>query len=150
MAPVVVTAWSGTVDNDWYKKAEELLSRISDDFVSYSYKSVGLFGVLKITSKTTSSEFTFKVDAKGKTRGVLRVMAEDTYVFLLFLMALSKVAPFELADEENKTIRISCNPENPLFKNISASAGELDELGTILGITIPDKKRYVPGATAFF
>lgn len=149
-APIVVATWVGTVNSDWYQKAEELLNHILDEYVSFSFKGVGLFGDLKITSKTTSSELTFKVDAKGKTRGVLRTMADDTYVFLLFLMALSKVAPFELADEESQITRISCNPDNPLFKNLKVSHDKLNELGILLGIAIPDKKRYIPGAAAFF
>lgn len=148
--PIILATWVGTVNNDWYQKAEELLNLLSDEYVSYSHKGVGLFVELKITSNTTSSELIFKVDAKGKTRGVLRVMAEDTYVFLLFLMALSKVAPFNLADEESQIPRMTCNPDNPFFKNLSVPYDKINEIGIILGIAIPDNKRYIPGAAAFF
>jgi len=149
VAPIIVATWSGTVNSDWYDKAEELLKRL-DGYVTYSFKGVGLFGDLKILSKTTTSNLTFKVDAQGKTRGVLRVMEDDTYVFLLFIMALSKVAPFQLAGEDSQITRISCNPDNPIFKNLSFTHDKLDELGVLLGVGISMKKRLVPGAAAFF
>lgn len=148
-APVVIATWAGVVNNDWYLKAEELLNTI-DEYVSYSSNGVGLFVNLKITSKTTSSELVFKVDAKGKARGVLRLMEDDTYVFLLFLMALSKVAPFALADEYSQIPRMACNPNNHFFKNLNVPFDKINEVGVILGIAIPDKKRYMPGCAAFF
>jgi hypothetical protein len=148
--PVIVTTWAGTVSNDWYTKAEEILKVLESEYITYAYKSLGNFGELKISSKTTTSEITFKVDAKGRAKGVLRVMDEDTYVFLLFIMALSKVAPFTLADDSNQTTRINCNPDNPLFKNLSVPHDKLEDLGVLLKIAISDKQRRIPGSAAFF
>lgn len=149
-APVIVTTWAGTVGNDWYAKAEELLKLLEGEYIHYSYKGIGNFGELKISSVKTTSEITFKVDAKGRTKGVLRVMDEDTYVFLLLIMALSKVAPFTLADESNQTTRINCNPDNPLFENLIVPYDKLEELGVLLKIAISDKQRRIPGSVAFF
>lgn len=149
VAPIIVATWSGTVNNDWYEKAEELL-KLLDEYVNYSFKGVGLFGELKISSKATTSNLTFKVGADGKTRGVLRVMEDDTFVFLLFIMALSRVAPFQLAGEDSQITRISCNPDNPIFKNLVFTHDKLNEVGVLLGIAISMKKRLVPGAAAFF
>jgi len=140
--PVIVTTWAGTVTNDWYTKAEELLKLLEGEYIKYSHKGIGNLVELKITSLTTTSEITFK--------GVLRVMDEDTYVFLLFIMALSKVAPFSMADESNQTTRINCNPNNPLFKNLIVPHDKLEELGELLGISISDKKRRIKGSVAFF
>ena len=148
--PVIVTTWAGTVTNDWYTKAEELLKLLEGEYIKYSHKGIGNLVELKITSLTTTSEITFKTDAKGRAKGVLRVMDEDTYVFLLFIMALSKVAPFSLADESNQTTRINCNPNNPLFKNLIVPHDKLEELGELLGISISDKKRRIKGSVAFF
>lgn len=150
ITPVLVTTWAGTVNNDWYAKAEELLKLLEGEYFTSTHKSLGNLVELKISSKTTTSEIVFKVDAKGRTKGVLRVMDEDTYVFLLFIMALSKVAPFTLADETNQTTRINCNPDNPLFKNLTVPYDKLEELGVLLGIAISDKKRRIPGSAIFF
>jgi|GEM_PF-5672059 hypothetical protein len=149
-APIIITTWAGSVSDDWYPKAEELLKLLESEYITYSFKGVGLFGELKISSKTTTSEIIFKVDAKGRTKGVLRLMDEDTYVFLLLIMAFSKVVPFTLVDEGGKTSRISCNPDNYLFKDLSVPQDKLDELGILLGIAISDKQRQIPGAAAFF
>lgn len=149
-APVIVTTWAGTVSDDWYAKAEEILKLLASEYINYSFKNVGNFGELKISSKTTTSAIIFKVDAKGRTKGVLRVMDEDTYVFLLLIMALSKVVPFSLADESNQTTRINCNPDNPLFKSVVVPYDKLEELGVLLKIAISDKQRRIPGSAAFF
>ncbi len=148
--PVIVATWAGTVNNDWYEKAEELLKTVLNEYFTYSFKGVGLFGDLKIVSKQTSSQLTFNVDAKGKTRGVVKKMGDDTYVFLLFIMALSKLASFSMADKDSKTPRISCNPDNPFFKDLNVDQTKLEELGVLLGITISDKKRSMPGTAVFF
>jgi|LakWasM123_LOW14_FD_contig_123_1101_length_2764_multi_5_in_0_out_0_1 hypothetical protein len=148
--PIVVTTWAGTVGDNWLEKAEELLNLLKHEYLVHSYKGIGNFGELKISSTKTTSEIIFKVDAKGRAKGVLRVMDEDTYVFLLFIMALSKVAPFTLADESNQTVRINCNPKNTLFKDLIVPYDELEKLGVLLGITISDKQRRIPGAAAFF
>ncbi len=148
-APVIALTWSGSVNDDWYVKAEKLLESLQE-YVTYTYKSVGLFGDLKISSKTTSSNLTFKVDTQGKTRGVLRVMEKDTHVFILFIMALSKGQPFQIATDDSQIPRISCNPENPIFKKLSVTHEQLSEVGVLLGIEISMQKRLVPGAAAFF
>lgn len=149
-APIIITTWAGNVGDDWYLKAEELLKLLEEEYIKYSFKGVGLFGELKISSKTTTSEITFKVDAKGRTKGVLKLMDEDTYVFLLLIMAFSKVVPFTLVNEGGQTSRINCNPENPLFKDLSIPIDKLEALGVLLGIAISDKQRQIPGAAAFF
>jgi len=148
--PVIVATWQGTVNDDWLAKAKDLLDTKLNDYLSYTFNGVGLFGDLHITSKTTDSKLKFNVSAIGKTRGTLKRMGDDTYVFLLFLMALSKVAPFNMADEDSKTPRISCNPDNPFFKDLTVPLDKLDELGVLVGLALSDKQREMSGSALFF
>lgn len=148
--PVIVAMWQGAVEEGWSEKAKELLDTKLNAHLSYTFKSVGLFGEFLLKSKTTDSELKLTVNAIGKTRGVLKRMGDDTHVFLLFLMALSKVAPFNITDADSKSPRISCNPDNPYFKDLNVSSDKIEEIGVLLGLAISDKDRQISGSAMFF
>lgn len=148
--PWTIATWKTEVPDDWKLIAEKILKPL-ENYVKYDMgDSIGNFSVLEIHSKATDSKISFKVDAKGISRGVIRSMHADTYVFVLIIFAFAKAMRFDLVSSEDKTIKISANPSHAAFKGHPINEDEIDKVALLTGLTIPDSKRYVKGAAAFF
>lgn len=143
-----VMTWQGQVSDSLWRDRAEAILLAADEWISFSVSGVGNQGQILI--QHNGSDLTIKVDAIGKTRGVLKQTGEHSHVFAVVLMGLSKVLPFQMADPKGELVSARFVASNPFLTSLGVPLADIEGLAVKLGLMPNPALTKIERTAAFF